>query len=165
MLKRKLPLSLGAPDPPHDVRVISCYGNTAELSWQPGKSNGAEIQQFVLQYTLKEKPDTWFDFYDEVSGDKNTSYVEIPPYGTYMFRVLARNAVGVSRPSAVTSRECTTPPDRPDRNPINVLTKTDKKGFLVIEWEVIICILNQNLFIYNYFFFILLFRFMAVFLE
>ncbi|KAI8742828.1 neuroglian [Biomphalaria glabrata] len=126
---------LRAPDPPHDVRVISCYGNTAELSWQPGKSNGAEIQQFVLQYTLKEKPDTWFDFYDEVSGDKNTSYVEIPPYGTYMFRVLARNAVGVSRPSAVTSRECTTPPDRPDRNPINVLTKTDKKGFLVIEWE------------------------------
>ncbi|CAL1543864.1 unnamed protein product, partial [Lymnaea stagnalis] len=124
------------PDPPQDVRVNSCHGNAAELSWQPGKSNGANITYYIVQFSLDDKYETtWFDFYEEISGDKTTSQVELSPYGIYMFRVLARNEVGTSKPSAVPSRKCTTPPDRPDRNPSKVRTRTDKKGFLVIEWE------------------------------
>lgn len=127
---------LGPPDPPHDVRVLGCHGNTAEIAWVPGRSNGANTTGFTVQFNLRDSPDTWFDFYEEILPDKNKSYVELSPYGTYSFRVLARNEVGTSRPSSVTSRECTTPPDRPDRNPGGVRTKTDKKGYLVIEWEV-----------------------------
>ncbi|KAH9488676.1 hypothetical protein Btru_042145 [Bulinus truncatus] len=126
---------LRPPDPPHDVRVIRCYGIYAELSWVPGKSNGAEISHFIIQYMMKESPDSWFDFYDEVSGDKNTSTVQIQPYGTFKFRVVAHNSVGASRPSMVTSHECYTPPEKPDKNPHNVHAETDKKGFLVIAWE------------------------------
>ncbi|XP_059162592.1 neuroglian-like [Physella acuta] len=126
---------LRPPDPPHDVRVLGCHGNTAEIAWVSGRSNGANITGFTVQFNLRDSPDTWFDFYEEILPDKSKSYVELSPYGTYSFRVLARNEVGTSRPSSVTSRECTTPPDRPDRNPGGVRTKTDKKGYLVIEWE------------------------------
>lgn len=126
----------GPPEPPVDVRVKSCHGNTAEISWMHGKSNGAEILGYTVQFNLSEKPDAWYDSYEESPGDSTQAFVALAPYGTYSFRVIARNAVGFSRPSSVTSRECTTPPDRPDRNPSKVKTRTDKKGFLVIEWEV-----------------------------
>ncbi|CAG5136247.1 unnamed protein product, partial [Candidula unifasciata] len=123
------------PEPPVDVRVKSCHGNTAEISWMHGKSNGAEILGYTVQFNLLEKPEAWYDSYEESPGDSTQAFVSLAPYGTYSFRVRARNAVGCSRPSSVTSRECTTPPDRPDRNPGKVKSLTDKKGFLVIEWE------------------------------
>ncbi|CAG5120217.1 unnamed protein product, partial [Candidula unifasciata] len=123
------------PEAPVEVRVQSCHGNTAEISWLPGNSNGASILRYTVQFNLSDKPDTWYNYYDECPGDSTQAFVSLSPYGTYSFRVIAKNAVGASRPSSATTRECTTPPDRPDRNPSGVQTRTDKKGFLVIEWE------------------------------
>lgn len=133
----------GPPEPPIEVRVQSCHGNTAEISWLPGKSNGAKILGYMVQFNLSDKSETWYDYYDECPGDTTQAFVSLSPYGTYSFRVIARNAVGASQPSFSTTRECTTPPDRPDRNPSGVQTRTDKKGFLVIEWEVSNFVLNS----------------------
>ncbi|XP_076448650.1 neuroglian-like [Babylonia areolata] len=63
--------------------------------------------------------------------------IELSPWGTYAFRVKAVSELGVSKPSHVTARTCTTPPERPDTNPKNVRTRTDVRNTLVIEWNPI----------------------------
>ena len=106
------------------------------VSWQPGPDNGADITWYTVQYNLVDSPDDWFDYYETASGDRREQSIELAPFGTYHFRVVAMNAVGKGLPSDVTSGQCTTPPDRPNRNPRSVRSRTDRKGFLVIEWEV-----------------------------
>lgn len=126
----------GAPDPPIEVQVISCHGKSAEIVWQAGPNNGDDISGFIIQYNTSESKDTWHDSDDRSLGEDQTAYVNLNPWGTYSFRVLAMNSVGISKPSKATKRSCTTPPERPYRNPDNVHTTTDKKGMLVIEWTV-----------------------------
>ncbi|CAG5134977.1 unnamed protein product, partial [Candidula unifasciata] len=118
-----------APDPPTNVKVTSCHGNSAGLSWDPGNDNGAEILGYTVQFNTSDYPDIWlvFFFFTLLT-------LQLYPWGTYSFRVKARNILGSSKPSAATSRMCTTPPDRPDRNPSNVRTRTDVKKTLVVEW-------------------------------
>ncbi|GFN84570.1 chemosensory receptor a [Plakobranchus ocellatus] len=123
------------PESPEGVGV-SCHGNTAEVSWRPGKPNGAFTSSYLVQYNLLENPDEWFSYYEDTVGTGTSAYIELAPYGVYSFRVIARNRFGESLPSAPTRETCTTPPDRPDRNPRHVRSRTDKKGYLVIEWEV-----------------------------
>ncbi|XP_041350235.1 neuroglian-like [Gigantopelta aegis] len=124
----------GAPDPPAEVQVISCHGHSAELVWQPGRSNGEKISRFVVQFNTSEDTEVWHDYFEEIRGGEHTAFIDLPPWGTYAFRVLAKNKVGLSKPSAVTRKMCTPPPDRPDGNPKNVRTRTDEKGKLVVEW-------------------------------
>ncbi|KAL8614800.1 hypothetical protein ACOMHN_065580 [Nucella lapillus] len=69
--------------------------------------------------------------------DMQHANIELSPWGTYAFRVKAVSELGVSKPSHVTGRSCTTPPERPDTNPKNVRTRTDIKNTLVIEWNPI----------------------------
>ncbi|XP_067685215.1 neuroglian-like isoform X1 [Haliotis asinina] len=126
-----------APEPPIEVQVISCHGKSAEIVWQAGPNNGDDITGFIIQYNTSESKDTWHDSDDRSLGDEQTAYVNLNPWGTYSFRVLAMNSVGISKPSKPTKRSCTTPPERPYRNPDNVHTTTEKKGMLVIEWTVI----------------------------
>ncbi|KAK6175692.1 hypothetical protein SNE40_014093 [Patella caerulea] len=123
-----------APDPPVDVQVITCHGHSAEIMWTPGASNGDPISKYIVQFNTSENSNNWFNYFEEFPGDMNNVFVELSPWGTYSFRVIARNSVGMSKPSQSTVRNCTTPPDRPDGNPKDVRTRTDRKGMLVIEW-------------------------------
>ncbi|XP_035828477.1 neural cell adhesion molecule L1, partial [Aplysia californica] len=90
------------PDPPRNARVINCHGNTAKVSWEPGNENGAKITSYTVQFNLLDKPDDWYDFYESAAGDEREQNVELSPYGTYSFRVVAKNSVGYGRPSVVT---------------------------------------------------------------
>ncbi|XP_059147858.1 neuroglian-like [Physella acuta] len=123
-----------APDPPINVKVTSCHGNSAGLSWDEGNSNGAEIQGYTIQFNTSDHPDLWYDYDEQFDSSFRAATLQLYPYGSYSFRVKARNAMGSSKPSATPSRMCTTPPDRPDRNPSNVRTRTDTKKTLVVEW-------------------------------
>jgi hypothetical protein len=76
------------------------------------------------------------DYFEPIPGDKNFMFVDMMPWGTYTFRLRARNELGMGDPSKPTSLSFTTPPDRPDRNPKNVATLTHKKLFLIVEWTV-----------------------------
>ncbi|ESO91343.1 hypothetical protein LOTGIDRAFT_153779 [Lottia gigantea] len=123
------------PDPPVNVRLNTCHGHSAEITWQPGPNNGDPISKYIVQFNTSENKDHWFDYFEKFPGDMNNVFVEMSPWGTYSFRVIAKNSVGQSKPSESTVGNCTTPPDRPDGNPKSVRTRTDKKGMLVIQWE------------------------------
>ena len=79
-----------------------------------------------------------------LSTNKNHCYyhcryyqrIALSPWGNYSFRVIARNAVGNSRPSRPTQRVCSTPPDVPHHNPKGVCTRNVKPHHLIISWQV-----------------------------
>uniref|UniRef100_A0A2C9KKB0 Uncharacterized protein n=1 Tax=Biomphalaria glabrata TaxID=6526 RepID=A0A2C9KKB0_BIOGL len=122
------------PDPPSNVKVSSCHGNSAGLTWDAARENGAEILGYVVQFNTSDHPDIWHDYDEQFDGSTRVATLQLYPWGTYSFRVKARNVMGSSKPSATTTRMCTTPPDRPDRNPTNVRTRTDTKKTLAVEW-------------------------------
>ncbi|XP_012937506.1 protein sidekick-2 [Aplysia californica] len=123
-----------APDPPINVKVMSCHGNSANIVWEEGNNNGAEIVGYTLQFNTSDYPDMWYDYDEQFDRNARAATLQLYPWGSYSFRVKSRNSLGSSKPSPATSRTCTTPPDRPDRNPSNVRTRTDKKKTLIIEW-------------------------------
>ncbi|XP_041347734.1 neuroglian-like [Gigantopelta aegis] len=124
----------GVPDPPQEVQIISCHGHSAEIVWQPSGNNGAKISEFFIQFNTTDDPDSWHQYYESFRGNVQSAFIDLAPWGTYAFRIVAKNAVGISDPSSVTDRTCTPPPDRPDGNPKDVHTRTDKKGMLSIVW-------------------------------
>ena len=91
-----------------------------------------------MQFNTSESPDNWNYYYDETMGDKDikTTHINLSPWGTYSFRILANNDVGFSEPSLPTKTQCTTPPERPGSNPKNGRTLTYTKGKLIISWTV-----------------------------
>lgn len=61
--------------------------------------------------------------------------VSMSPWANYTFRMIARNKIGPSEPSAH-SEVCETPEDVPHKNPDNVVGKGTEKDNLVISWTV-----------------------------
>ncbi|CAL1545528.1 unnamed protein product [Lymnaea stagnalis] len=123
-----------APDPPTNVKVSSCHGNSAGLTWDASNENGAEILGYTVQFNTSDQPEIWYDYDEQFAANARAATLQLYPWGTYAFRVKARNSMGSSKPSVFTSRKCITPPDRPDRNPSNVRTRTSKKKTLIVEW-------------------------------
>ncbi|CAG5126382.1 unnamed protein product, partial [Candidula unifasciata] len=122
------------PDPPINVKVTSCHGNSGGLSWEPGNDNGAAILGYIVQFNTSDSPNIWNDYDEQFDSSRVAVTLQLYPWGTYSFRVKAKNILGSSKPSKSTLRMCTTPPDRPDRNPSNVRTRTDIKNTLIVEW-------------------------------
>ena len=135
-LTRFHPLCTGPPGPPQNVEVVACIGRSAQLRWEKGKENGAEISRYIVQFNTSDTPDRWHDYFEQFPTGARQATIELSPWGTYAFRVKAMTELGVSKPSAVTAGTCTTPPERPDTNPKNVRTRTDIKNMLVVEWNV-----------------------------
>lgn len=126
------------PDPPNNVRVRCAWNseNNVLLEWQPGKENYAPILNFIIQFNTSFTPDTFIDIATNVSQNERSKEVLLSPWGNYTFRVLARNKIGLSPPSDHTERVCTTQPDRPVKNPENVVGEGDRSDNLVIYWTV-----------------------------
>ncbi|XP_076469463.1 neuroglian-like [Babylonia areolata] len=124
----------GRPAAPTHLEIRSVHGNRAELVWQAGPDHGAKVTQYLLQFNTSDTPDVWYDYFETIPGDKLQTFVDLPPWGTYTFRLIARNELGYGEPSLATPQSCTTPPDRPDRNPKDVITLTHKRRHLIVEW-------------------------------
>ena len=92
------------PDPPGAPRVTDWETNTIHLAWnRPNNDGGSKIQGYKLEYRdvseshwqnasdylIKE---TYFTLYNMISGQE------------YEFRVRAKNAAGLSKPSASSTR-------------------------------------------------------------
>ncbi|XP_014861512.1 PREDICTED: neuronal cell adhesion molecule-like isoform X7 [Poecilia mexicana] len=124
----------GRPDPPTDLELTDEKERSVQLTWIPGEEHNSPIQEFVIQYEDSlHHQGHWHDI-ARVPGTKTTAHLKLSPYVHYTFRVLARNAVGLSKPSSP-SRMYKTKPAAPDQNPKNVRGSGNKHNNLVITWE------------------------------
>lgn len=115
---------------------MSCAGNKVELHWTPGADGGAEITHYLVQFNTSDNPAFWHYYNENIPGNKELARVNLSPWVTYNFRLLAKNRVGFSEPSQPTKMHCTTPPERPGSNPKDVHTLTHKMGKLIVTWTV-----------------------------
>ena len=135
----------GVPDPPTNLEVLCRQTEKiAEVEWQPGKENYAPILNFIIQFNTSFAPDTWIDIVANLSQNRRRYDVPMSPYGNYTFRVLARNKIGLSRPSDHTTPVCKTEQETPEKNPENVIVEGDYPGELVVYWTVSIFYLIIN---------------------
>lgn len=126
------------PEPPQDVEISSCGPKRVELIWRDGWDGGEPIKEYLIQYNTSDNAFYWNSADEEVEYldmSSKTAFISLSPWGWYSFRVLAKNSLGYSDPSKPTKKECNTPPERPTSNPVNVRTKTDKEGKLIITWD------------------------------
>ncbi|MEQ2313349.1 hypothetical protein AMECASPLE_001089 [Ameca splendens] len=124
----------GRPDAPTDLELTDQKKRSVQLTWIPGEEHYSPIQEFVIQYEDSLlHPGHWHDL-ARVPGTKTTAHLKLSPYVHYTFRVLARNAVGLSVPSSP-SRMYKTDPAAPDQNPKGVRGSGTEHNNLVITWE------------------------------
>ena len=127
----------GPPDSPNSVHVRCTKGERkAIITWQPSKENYAPILNFIIQFNTSFTPDTWIDIANNVSQNDRQKEIILSPWGNYTFRVLARNKIGMSPPSAHTVVVCSTEPGRPTKNPENIVGEGDQPDNLIIYWTV-----------------------------
>ncbi|XP_047245417.1 neuronal cell adhesion molecule-like isoform X16 [Girardinichthys multiradiatus] len=125
---------VGRPDAPTDLELTDQKKRSVQLTWIPGEEHYSPIQEFVIQYEDSLlHPGHWHDL-ARVPGTKTTAHLKLSPYVHYTFRVLARNAVGLSMPSSP-SRMYKTDPAAPDQNPKGVRGSGTEHNNLVITWE------------------------------
>ncbi|XP_038164810.1 neuronal cell adhesion molecule-like isoform X15 [Cyprinodon tularosa] len=124
----------GRPDPPTDLELTDHKKRSVQLTWIPGEEHNSPIQEFVIQYEDSlHRRGHWHDL-ARVPGTRTTAHLKLSPYVHYTFRVLARNAVGLSEPSSP-SRMYKTDPAAPDQNPKGVHGSGTEHNNLVITWE------------------------------
>ncbi|XP_036367219.1 neuroglian-like isoform X2 [Octopus sinensis] len=128
----------GVPDPPVDVKFVTCPSGRAEISWSPGNDNGFRISAYFIQYNSSHNPSLWRTYEEPIKPALNNYYMDLRPWGKYSIRMLAENKLGLSKPSLPTKKTCSAPSKHPDRNPKEVWTRTDQTGKLIIQWTTMI---------------------------
>ncbi|TKS73667.1 Neuronal cell adhesion molecule [Collichthys lucidus] len=88
------------PDPPTDLELTDQKKRSVQLTWTPGDEHNSPIQRFLIQYEDSLHHRGHWHNLTEVPGTKTTAHLKLSPYVHYTFRVLALNAVNLSRPSA-----------------------------------------------------------------
>ncbi|XP_053174681.1 neuronal cell adhesion molecule-like isoform X6 [Scomber japonicus] len=122
------------PDPPTDLELTDQKKRSVQLTWTPGDEHNSPIQKFLIQYEDSLHHRGHWHNLTEVPGTKTTAHLKLSPYVHYIFRVLALNAVGFSRPS-LSSRMFKTDPAAPDENPTGVQGHGTVNNNLVISWK------------------------------
>ncbi|KAK5867115.1 hypothetical protein PBY51_011634 [Eleginops maclovinus] len=121
------------PDPPTDLELTDQKKRSVQLTWTPGDEHNSPIHKFLIQYEdVLHHRGLWHNL-TEVLGSKTTAHLKLSPYMHYTFRVLAINAVDLSRPS-FPSRMFKTEPAAPDENPTGVQGFGTEHDNLVISW-------------------------------
>ncbi|XP_061577045.1 neuronal cell adhesion molecule-like isoform X12 [Cololabis saira] len=122
------------PDPPTDLELTDQKKRSVQLTWTPGDEHNSPIQKFLIQYEDSLHHRGHWHNLTEVPGTKTTAHLKLSPFVHYTFRVLALNAVGLSRPS-FPSRLYKTDASAPDENPADVRGLGTEHNNLVISWK------------------------------
>ncbi|XP_078023887.1 neuronal cell adhesion molecule-like isoform X12 [Epinephelus lanceolatus] len=122
------------PDAPTDLELTDQKKRSVQLTWTPGDEHNSPIEKFLIQYEDSLHHRGHWHNLTEVPGTKTTAHLKLSPYMHYTFRVLAHNAMGLSRPS-FPSRMYKTEPAAPDENPTGVTGFGTEHDNLVISWK------------------------------
>ncbi|XP_049430759.1 neuronal cell adhesion molecule-like isoform X12 [Epinephelus fuscoguttatus] len=122
------------PDAPTDLELTDQKKRSVQLTWTPGDEHNSPIEKFLIQYEDSLHHRGHWHNLTEVPGTKTTAHLKLSPYIHYTFRVLAHNAMGLSRPS-FPSRMYKTEPAAPDENPTGVTGFGTEHDNLVISWK------------------------------
>ncbi|XP_056454726.1 neuronal cell adhesion molecule-like [Gadus chalcogrammus] len=122
------------PDPPTDLELTDKKERSVQLTWTPGDENNSPIEKFLIQYEDSLHHRGHWHNLTEAAGTRTTANLLLSPYAHYTFRVLALNAVGLSRPSGP-SRMYKTEAASPDENPTGVHGSGTEHNNLVISWK------------------------------
>lgn len=111
-----------------------CKGKKAIITWDKGRLNNKDTNGFIIEYQTAFS-DEWFHGM-RVGAKRRQATMMLSAWATYIFRARAENQIGISEPSVKLTGICVTPVTRPDKHPDNPGTVGDKRGHLVIEWQV-----------------------------
>ncbi|XP_064633131.1 neuroglian-like isoform X1 [Lineus longissimus] len=124
------------PNAPVKVQV-NCALKKSEriaiITFTPNGANYAPFLQFIVQYNTTFTPDVWSTAVKTGENSKRVEF-QMSPWATYSFRVLARNRLGLSEPSAPSKEQCQTQQGVPSTNPQNVEVEGTTPTNLVIRW-------------------------------
>ncbi|XP_028848889.1 LOW QUALITY PROTEIN: neurofascin [Denticeps clupeoides] len=87
------------PEPPTELVLSEPSERSVRLTWRPGDSNHSPIKEYLIQ--VKEEwwfPSGWKNL-TTYPGNLNSVVLQLSPYLSYQFRVIAVNALGQSPPS------------------------------------------------------------------
>lgn len=140
------------PVPVHSAYVSNCdqASQSAEITFEHMEPAEAvsPVNEFWVQYQMDSETEgsQWRTHpvpvaahpNDIIEGEhrvvKGKATVALQPYGQYMFRVVARNAVGDSAATRVKD-QCNTPAKKPDKNPTGVAAKGTSPENLMVTWK------------------------------
>ena len=142
-------LYTGRPEPPYDVRVLSCTTDFVEVTWVTSGDNNSPIVEYIVYYTdsSAENPDELVEGPGLVAGPEGSTpgstlsaLIVTKPWVKYEFYVVARNSIGTSEKASQsadgTPAVCFTPETAPRRNPKDVCVRLGRANQLVIVWKV-----------------------------
>lgn len=112
-----------------------CNDQNAVISWEPPAENQSPIEHYIIQYNTSFTPDKWKTANAKVPSNESSFVVSLSPWANYTFRVIAIHQNEPSQPSKH-GEVCTIQPDRPDKNPDNVVGKGSEPNNMVISWNV-----------------------------
>lgn len=123
------------PDPPGPPRVTDWETTTIHLSWdRPANDGGSRIQGYSLEYRDVSE-NTWISASDYLIKETHFTLYNLTSGREYEFRVRAKNAAGLSKPSAASSKfklkgkfNVPAPPGAPKVVKVG-------KGYVDLTWE------------------------------
>ena len=93
------------PDPPGQPRAADAGSDGASLTWErPRYDGGSKIQGYVIERRDQQEDRDWIVVNDYVVKDPNYVAHSLLSGHEYEFRVRAKNAAGLSKPSPASSR-------------------------------------------------------------
>ena len=94
----------GPPDPPLIVKLKAFQepfrGESVNVTWELGKSNGSPIRKMIIQYTTQLSSNTWQTIAEVPNPAAiGQTQIQLSPWKRYTFRAIAVNDIGNSTPS------------------------------------------------------------------
>ncbi|XP_070559729.1 neuronal cell adhesion molecule-like isoform X2 [Ptychodera flava] len=122
------------PSAPLNVQVDNANDIELDLIWSPSEPNNSPIEAYIIQYATAFTGFSEWKQLTEVAGDQTQTTMNLSPWVTYKFRVIAKNGIGNSAPSEEVG-EYSTSPAPPEKNPSKLHGKGDLPSNMIITWE------------------------------
>ncbi|XP_076819011.1 neuronal cell adhesion molecule-like isoform X3 [Clavelina lepadiformis] len=124
------------PSPPERFNFSTNKDSKLDVNfnWTPGAENNDEITEYKIEFEEDNfEPGTWQVLRDSIDPSLRSTSEVLSLYVNYKFRLLARNSVGWSDPSAETRRYST--PGGAPKNPTGVRGEGTSPNNMIITWS------------------------------